>query len=277
MITIKRIFIAVAIGVLASSCSYETIRVSDEVSTREYDFDNITALSVATDFKAYVTFSETEERVSIKANDNLLDKISIYQEGERLVVKLKNRINIRGQETLQLYITMAEITDFDASSDAAIYLDDPLNAGEVRIDLSSDAYFEGNITASDFELRASSDSAADLYIDAPTTYMSLSSGAQVNGEIDTQNATFKLTSDSTIDIVGNTNSLNATLSSDSKLSDYGLQVEDLEISLSSDSDAYLTVTNTIDVTASSDARLFYKGNAEIVRQVLSSDGRVIKK
>lgn len=277
MITIKRIFIAAAIGVLASSCSSETIRVSDEVSIREYDFENITALSVATDFKAYVTFSETEERVSIKANDNLLDKIRIYQEGERLVVKLKNNINIKGQETLQLYITMAEITDFDASSDASIYLDDPLDAGKVQIDLSSDAYFEGNITASDFELRASSDSTADLYVDAPETYMNLSSGAKVTGEVDTQNATFKLTSDSNIDVIGNSNNLKASLSSDSKLSDYGLHVEDLEISLSSDSDAYLTVSNTIDVTASSDARLFYKGNAEIVRQVLSSDGRVIKK
>ena len=143
--------------------------------------------------------------------------------------------------------------------------------------MSSDAYFEGNITASDFELRASSDSTADLYVDAPETYMNLSSGAKVTGEIDTQNATFKLTSDSNIDVIGNSNNLKASLSSDSKLSDYGLHVEDLEISLSSDSDAYLTVSNTIDVTASSDARLFYKGNAEIVRQVLSSDGRVIKK
>ncbi|MGX1931285.1 GIN domain-containing protein [Flagellimonas sp. 2504JD4-2] len=277
MITIKRIFIAVAIGIFASSCSYETIRVSDEVSTREYDFDNVTALSVATDFKAYVTFSDTEESVRIRANDNLFDKIRIYKEGGELTVKLKNNLNVKGPETLQLYITMAEIRDFKASSDAAIYLDDPLDAENVKVELSSDAYFKGDITTNDFELRASSDSSADMYLDASNTYMNLSSGARLEGEIETQDATLKLSSDSSIDAVGRINDLKATLSSDSRLKDYGLHIEDLEISLSSDSDAYLTVSNTIDVTANSDARLFYKGDAEIIRQVLTSDGRVIKK
>ncbi|WP_190810770.1 DUF2807 domain-containing protein [Flagellimonas sp. S3867] len=277
MITIRTIFIAAAIGVFASSCSYETIRVSDEISTIEYDFDNITALSVATDFKAYVTFSDTEESVRIKANDNLFDKIRVYKEGGKLTVKLKNYINIKGKETLQLHITTAEIKDFEASSDASIYLDDFLNADDVTIDLSSDAYFEGNITTNDFELRASSDSKVNLILDASRAFMNLSSGAKVDGEIRTQDATLKLTSDSAIDAIGTMDNLEATLSSDSKLGDYGLHIEDLEISLSSDSDAYLTVSNTIDVTASSDARLFYKGDAEIVRQILSSDGRVIKK
>ncbi|WP_420603074.1 head GIN domain-containing protein [Flagellimonas sp.] len=276
MTSIKKIFYALAIGVFATSCSYETIRVSDEVSTREYDFENITALSVATDFKAYVTFSETEESVRIKANDNLFGKIRVYQDGGRLTVKLKN-VNIKGKETLQLYITMKEIRDYKASSDAAIYLDDPLNANDVKVELSSDAYFKGDITANDFELRGSSDSTADLYVDAPRVYMNLSSSAKVEGEMESQDATFKLTSDSVIDLVGTADNLKANLSSDSRLKDYGLQVEDLEISLSSDSDAYLTVSETIDVTASSDARLFYKGDAEVVRQVLSSDGRVIKK
>ncbi|MEX0313524.1 MAG: DUF2807 domain-containing protein [Allomuricauda sp.] len=276
MITIKKAIFVIAMGMLVSSCSYETIRVSDEVSTREYEFESITALSVATDFKAYVTFSDTEERVSVRANDNLFGKIRVYQDGGRLTVKLKN-VNIKGKETLQLYITMKEIRDFKASSDAAIYLDDPLIADDVTVELSSDGYFEGDVTANDFELRASSDGKADLYLDAGRTYMNLSSGAKVEGEVETENATLKLSSDSVIDMVGTIDDLKANLSSDSRLRDYGIQIKDLEISLSSDSDAYLSVSNTIDVTASSDARLFYKGDADIIRQVLSSDGRVIKK
>ncbi|SNY95448.1 GIN domain-containing protein [Flagellimonas pacifica] len=277
MTSIKQIIFALAIGALATSCSYETIRVSDEISTIKYDFENITELSVATDFKAYVTFSETEESVSIKANTNLLGKIRAHQDGGRLTVKLKNNINIRGKETLELYITMKEIRDFRASSDADIYLDDPLNADDVTIELSSDAYFKGEIIAKDFELKASSDSNADLYLEAKRTYMNLSSGAKVEGEIESQNATLNLSSDSAIDALGSIDNLNASLSSDSRIRDYGLQIQDLEISLTSDSDAYLTVSKTIDVTANSDARLFYKGDADIVRQVLSSDGRVIKK
>ncbi len=277
MITIKKTFIIAVLSIAMTSCSYETIRVSDEIVTLEYDFDDITALEVATDFKAYVTFSETEERVRIEANDNLIEKINVYKDRGRLVVKLDNNLRIKGRETLNLFVTTRNISDFKASSDASIFLDSPLATTTVAIELSSDAYFEGDITANDFELRASSDSKAKLYLKANDAYMNLSSGADLDGESDVEKGVVKLSSDAVIDMIGNINDLEATLSSDSELKDYGLQVSNLEISLSSDSDAYLSVSETIDVTANSDSRLFYKGDAEIIRQVLSSDGKVIKK
>ncbi|UII81171.1 GIN domain-containing protein [Flagellimonas sp. CMM7] len=277
MITIKKIFVIALIGFTVASCTNETIRVSDGVSTREYDFDNITSLAVATDFKAYVTFSETEESMSIQANDNLFGRINVYKEGGRLTVKLDNNLNIRGKETLNLFITTRNITSFKGSSDAAIFLDSPLETQHVTIDLSSDAYFEGDITVDNFEFRASSDSKAVVYLKATDAYMNLSSGADLDGESDVEKATIKLSSDASVDLIGTIGNLEATLSSDSNLKNYGLQVEDLKISLSSDSDSYLSVSKTIDVTANSDSKLFYKGDAEIVRQVLSSDGEVIKK
>ncbi len=277
MITIKKTFIIAVLSIAMTSCSYETIRVSDEIVTLEYDFDDITALEVATDFKAYVTFSETEERVRIEANDNLIEKINVYKDRGRLVVKLDNNLRIKGRETLNLFVTTRNISDFKASSDASIFLDSPLATTTVAIELSSDAYFEGDITVDDFELRASSDSKAKLYLKANDSYMNLSSGADLDGESDVEKGVIRLSSDAVIDMIGNINDLEATLSSDSELKDYGLQVGNLEISLSSDSDAYLSVSETIDVTANSDSRLFYKGDAEIIRQVLSSDGKVIKK
>nr|WP_299070822.1 DUF2807 domain-containing protein [uncultured Allomuricauda sp.] len=277
MIAIKKITFILATCLFATSCSYETIRVSDEVSTREYDFDDITALSIATDFKAYVTFSETEESVSIEANDNLFEKINVYKEGEKLTVKLDNNLNVKGRETLNLFITTRNITSFKASSDAAIFLDSPLETQNVSIDLSSDAYFEGDITTDNFDLRASSDSKALIYIKATEAYMSLSSGAILDGEVEIDETTIELSSDASVDVEGTIENLDATLSSDSNLEDYGLYIADLKIKLSADSDAYLTVLNTIDVEANSDSRLYYKGDAEIIRQIVSSDGRVIKK
>lgn len=277
MKTIKNSLLVIGMAIFISSCNHETIRVSDEVSTRDYGFTDITELSVATGFKAYVSFSDTEESVSIRANDNLFDKIKVYQEGDRLTVKLKNNINVKGRETLVLYITMAKITDFNASSDATIYLDDPLNAGTVTVGISSDAYFEGNIAADIFDFKATSDSRADVFVDASKIRLNLSSSAGLNGEIKADDVYAKLSSDSSVDVMGTMGELEATLSSDSKFKDYGLAIDDLKISLSSDSDAFFTVNNTIDVTANSDSRLFYKGDAEIIRQVLSSDGRVIKK
>ncbi|MDC6366106.1 MULTISPECIES: GIN domain-containing protein [Flavobacteriaceae] len=273
---LKKIFIASAVSMLVTSCYHDTVWVSDEISTRHYDFDNITSLQVATDFKAYVTFSETEESVSIRANDNLFSRMDVYMEGRKLVVKIENNVHVKGKETLNLYVTTRNISKFKASSDAAIFLESPLNTSDVSIELSSDAYFEGDITATDFELKASSDSEAFLYLDALDSYMDLSSNAYLRGEANIENGTIRLSSDAVVDLDGTIDDLNARLSSDSDLKDYGLRVEDLEIELTSDSDAYLTVDNTIDVTANSDSTLHYRGDAEIIRQNLSSDGRVIK-
>ena len=273
---LKTIFIAAAISMLVTSCYHDTVWVSDEISTRYYDFDNITSLQVATDFKAYVTFSDTEESVSIRANDNLFSKMDVYMEGRKLVVKIENNVNIKGRETLNLYVTTRNISRFKASSDASIFLETPLNTDDAIIELSSDAYFEGDITADNLEFRASSDSGALLYVDALDAYMDLSSNAYLRGESNIESATIRLSSDAVVDLNGTIGDLEANMSSDSELKDYGLRVEDLEIELSSDSDAYLTVDQTIDVTANSGSTLYYRGDAEIVRQRLFSDGRLVK-
>ncbi|MER3376187.1 MAG: DUF2807 domain-containing protein [Allomuricauda sp.] len=277
MRTIKHALTAMAMGLMATSCVQETVWVSEEVSTKSYNFENITALQVATDFNAYVTFSETQERVEIEANDNLFKRMDVYMEGNKLVVKLENNIRVKGRETLNLYITTNNISWFKASSDAAIFLENPLNTSNVYIDLSSDAHFIGDIVADDFELRAESDSDAELYLEATNAYLDLSSNAYLDGETTIENAVVRLSSDATVDVLGNVDHMDAVLSSDAELKGFGLHVNDLKVELSSDSEAYLTVFETIDIVASSDGRLYYKGDAEIVRQILSSGGKLIKK
>ncbi len=275
--TFKHAIIALAMGLMMTSCVQETVWVSDEVSTRSYDFEQITALQVATDFNAYVTFSETEDRVEIEANDNLFNKMDVFMEGNKLVVKLENNIRVKGRETLNLYITTKNISWFRATSDAAIFLESPLNASSVYIDLSSDGHFIGDIVSDDFELRAESDSDAELYLETTNAYFDLSSNAYLDGEATIDNAKVRLSSDAAVDLLGDVDYMDAVVSSDAELKGYGLHVNDLEVELSSDGEAYLTVFETIDVMASSDGRLYYKGDADIVRQVLSSGGKVIKK
>jgi hypothetical protein len=277
MKSIQRIAIALLLGFTVTSCVQESIWVSEEVSTRDYDFTGIRALQVSSDFRAYVTFSDTEEKVSIKANDNLFRRIDAYMEGSKLVVKLENNVRVRGKETMELYVTTKNISQFKASADAAIFMESPINTNTVSIELSSDAYFEGDITADDLELHMASDSEAEMYLDVQDAYLDLSSSSRLQGESKIKDAKIRLASDAEVDMIGAIESLDAIMSSDSELKDYGLEVQDLRIDLTSDSDAFLTVTGTIDVTANSDSRLYYKGDAEIIRQVLSSDGKVIKK
>ena len=86
----------------------------------------------------------------------------------------------------------------------------------------------------------------------------------------------ELKGDSEIRISGTTNKLDAELKGDSKLENFDFVVDDLEIELTGDSEAYLTVTKSIDVEATGDSKLVYKGDAVITRQRLNGDSELIK-
>ncbi|MBU3822209.1 DUF2807 domain-containing protein [Flavobacteriaceae bacterium XHP0103] len=222
------------------SCSIDSINVrgNDVTTFSNLDYTGFTGLEVSGGFKVYVTFSETEESVQIEANENLHQFIETSLVNNSLVVKLKNNINIKGQPTLNIYITTKSINEFSAIADTNIYLENTLIADNVKINISSDSAFSGELFANTLNLKAMADANADLK--------------------------------------GSINKLNADLTADAKLLSYNLNVKDLKLNMVADCDAFLTVTNTIDVDASADCLLRYKGDAVITYQHLTADSRIEK-
>ena len=224
---------------LVSSCDTESIRVSDTISTRQYSFSNYEALELSGDFNAFVTFSETEERIEIEANDNIQSKIRVSQDGNTLKIRLENNVALRGNATMNAYITTRNVSRYRVSGDSSVELENLLIANTVTVDLLGDSRFYG--------------------------------------ELDTNNLSVDVKGDSVIDVFGTAGTANVDLSGDSTIKDYDLGVEDLTIDMSGDSSAYLSVNGTIDIDASGDSALNYRGDAEIIRQRLSGDSRIQKR
>jgi len=239
----NNIYIALITLIISlTSCSVDTIRISsnDPITYRDIrNIDDYSKIEIANDINAYITFSDTEESIEIEATDVLQDHISATIENNKLNIKFKGSINYRGNATLNVYIKTKSIIDFKASSDSKIYLENVLAENNTKISVSSDAYFTGEVDVDNLEISASSDANVDLY--------------------------------------GYVNTLDAHIASDAKLSDYDLEVSHLEINMSSDAKAYLTVTETMDINDYSDAALYYKGNAVITDINLNSDAKVRNK
>lgn len=233
------IFGLLATLLMVSSCDTESIRVSDEISTREYSFTDYSKLELAGDFDAYVRFSDTEERIEIEANANLQDKIIVSKTGNTLKIRLENNVSVRGNATMKAYITTRNIDDYRVSGDSFVQLENLLATDNIAIEVLGDSRF--------------------------------------TGELETNNLFINLKGDSEVNAFGTATMLNADLSGDSELKDYDLAVEELILDLSGDSEAYLTVSETIDVDASGDSVLNYRGNAEIIRQRLTGDSRIRKR
>ncbi|GAA3608134.1 DUF2807 domain-containing protein [Flavivirga amylovorans] len=237
----NRLYITLTIiGFILSSCTVDTIRVNanDTVTYRDIDIINYTSVEIANGFTAYITFSDTEESIKVEANENLHDYIIATQKNNRLVIRLKNNIRIKGKETLNVYITTKPINDFIVTADSQIYFENTLVEDDVKIKVTADSFFSGEIEADYLEFDAAADANADLS--------------------------------------GYVNIMKAKLSGDAKLSGYDLQIEDLKMKMTADCNANITVTKTIDIEAIEDCTLRYKGNATIIRENLKEDSRIIK-
>ncbi len=236
----KLCILLLVLGLMLNSCSIDTIRVNadDAITFREADIKNYDAIEIANDFNAYITFSDTEESIELEANANLHKYIIATKKGNKLIVKLRNNIHVRGQETLNVYITTKPINNFSVAADSNIYLQNALVTETAKIRIAADSYFSGKVKVNNLELSAAADARADLY--------------------------------------GHVKHLYANLSADAKLSDYELEVENLKIRMSADCNARLTVSETIDINASADCTLRYKGDASIIYENLKADSKIIK-
>ena len=214
------------------------IKPSGNVITKEYNFTDFTALDISNDFKAYVTFTEDEKKVNIKADDNLHDHIVVRMNGNTLEIRFKNNFNIRGKETLKAYISVSTIHDFRVAGDSKVYLENKLVTNNLKVKLSGDSRFEG-----DLEVR-------NLAVD--------------------------LKGDSYMEVSGKTHVLKGTVKGDSKIEKYSLVIDRLDINLSGDSEAYLTVNESINVKASGDSKLSYQGDAVVNSKKITGDSELEK-
>ena len=70
--------------------------------------------------------------------------------------------------------------------------------------------------------------------------------------------------------------LEVVLSGDAKVKDYDFVCQKLEAELAGESEIFLTVTETIDVSAAGESVLHFKGTGEITNQTTTGEAKVVK-
>jgi len=228
----------VCLALFFASCSKnrEFIQASDTITTESHSFTDYNKIDITSDFKVYLNFSDVTEEIRVEGPENLHDYIIVDKTGDELSIRMKSNTTIKNSNDIKVYITTKLVTEFEASSDSEFILEDKLIANNINVKLTGDSKFT-----------------ADL---------------EVN------NAVIKGTSDSKYNLTGEITSLDAELTGDSELRDYDLNVNNLKIDLTGDSSAELTVNGTIDIKATGESRLNYKGQATIIRQDISGESRI---
>lgn len=231
------ILLAFLLFILPIACEKNSISPSGSVSKKEYSFTDFSKLEVSDAFDVIVEFSDVTEYIEIEANKNIHQHIVVEKNGNTLVIKLADKIDIKGEATLIAYISTPALKDYSASGASRIIVEDRIMEPSVNIELSGGSFFSALITV--------------------TTVTADLSGA------------------SNLDISGTSASYTVDASGASNILDFGFSADIFSANFSGGSTGSVTVKKEISIEASGASTLLYKGAAIIANQNLSGGSTLI--
>jgi hypothetical protein len=135
---------ALFIGISFTSC--EKIKGKGDTVTESRSISGYSGISLSMSGSVYFT-SGPDYSLEIQGQQNVLDRIITQVEGNNLVIKLKNGINLGPHDPIRVYITAPGVNTLDISGSGDIYVDTPWTG----TDLSANISGSGSITVSMIE------------------------------------------------------------------------------------------------------------------------------
>lgn len=236
------VLVLACLVMVMTACEKETIspaiQPSEKITTEEKDITGFNKLVAANEFEVFITFSYTEEKVEVEANENLQDLIIIEKSGKTLELKMKPNTTIKGDETIKIHIVTQEIIDFKLAGEVEVTMSNELITNDVVIELAGES--------------------------------------RIMGPVDVNGMTARMAGEAALNLSGQAKTVNLTTAGDAKVKDYDFVCQKLEAELAGESEVFLTVTETIDVSAAGESVLHFKGTGEITNQTTTGEAKVIK-
>jgi len=227
-VTVVRSLAAVAIVVVVGAAC-NTVEGSGDVVSRRIDVTAFSRLQVSGTFTATVSVGDAEA-VTIRIDDNLVDRLDVRVTGDTLHVGLRSGTSVT-DATLEADITVRSLSALDVSGASDVTLADPLASDALSLAVSGASRLTGAVAVGEGRM-------------------------EVSGASD-------------VELTGSATTCAVTVSGASSLSAGQLTIDRLEIDLSGASDADVAVTGTLSAGASGASSLRYTGSPTVVRSETS--------
>ncbi|RLD21272.1 MAG: hypothetical protein DRI71_09255 [Bacteroidetes bacterium] len=239
-LTTKIAIMLFGLSIILSSCDDNNdINPSSNITRQDRTIIDYSGIEISTAFTVDITFSSTEDKIEIEANENLHALIDVVKSGNNLVIKLKDNTNIHGNTTLKAHIiTSNTLEEIFVSGASLLTLNNRLDATNLGISISGASNFNGLLSATSIILNAD--------------------GA------------------SNIELAGSAEQLSINGAGASTIGSYQMNVYDVTCNLSGACQTSLTVIGSIDLTASEASIFMYKGGAQVTNLNLSGASQIIK-
>jgi hypothetical protein len=236
---ISNIVLAIVI-ISISSCSYfggERVYGDGHIVTQQRNTGGFEKVDVSGGIKVHVR-QEASPSVKLELDQNLMEYIDVYTEGNTLVIKEKQGYNVQATKDIIVYVAAPVFKDIDVSG---------------ACDIIGDNTITGNQ-----ELNLHVSGSGDIIMEVALPKLS----AEISGS-------------GSINIKGQATNFSAHVSGSGDVKCLDLSTDVTELDLSGSSDAEVNANKQLNIEASGSSSITYKGNAS-VNQNISGSGSVKK-
>lgn len=223
---------------ITSSCIFigPPVKGNGNVVEETREVPEFSKIKASAGINVYITQGD-EEKVVVKADENILD--AIKTEVDRDVLVITHIKSIRNATSDKVYVTVKNLDKISANAGANVYSESPLKLDDVELSTSAGSNLKVKIEAGN--LKISSMAGANMYVEgtAETVEMSAAAGSNIKAE--------------------------------------NLEVRNCTAKASSGANVYIKVLEEIDAKASSGGNVFYFGSPNQLNVSSSSGGNVIKR
>ncbi len=173
--------IVLTTAVVAAGCAplfQQTVRGSGEIDTREIALGDVSEVRVGSALDVAIVPGD-EPAVAIEADDNVLDRIEVTEQGQRVELRLERGIRLRSA-TVDITVTMPSVTRVGASGASNVDVTEGLEVDDLRVTASGASNVGGAIDAALLDVSASGSSGVSLAGGAGRLAVSASGASDVD-------------------------------------------------------------------------------------------------
>ena len=236
----KLLFALVAIVTFSSFANWETITGNGNIKKESRQLSGYSGISLNGSMNVEIAYGNSES-ISVEADENLLPYIETKVEDGILVVKAKDKVNLKSRSKLVIYASATKLTTLNVMG-------------------------SGNITGT------------GNFTNSGKTKIGVMGSGNVNVGIDQFNETkISISGSGNVVLKGNsTNNIDANISGSGNIDCIGLSCNDVFAHVSGSGNIKVYANKSIDAKVSGSGNVYYKGSASNVNMKSSGSGKIIK-
>lgn len=262
------------LAVMLRAGAHSKFRGSGQLVKREIEAPAFAKLEVSRSIRLVVE-NRTDGPIVIEADDNVIDHVQVKCSGSTLSFTVSNKVRM----LTDVHITVAvpdngNIRSLDASSAAAITVQPQLTASSFEVRASSSSSIHASIRATQCEVDVSSAGRFLGNIESDRCSLDASSSARIHARIETESCSYMASSSGRMILSGRAVYSSGNISSAANIEASEFKTDDCIISASSGAMARVCCDGKLRATASSGGRIYFTGACTEPQIEKSSGGQV---